>query len=133
MDERALKLLARTPGGEALRERLAFLARRADALAAADGREIQWEFGREHVAAIVEHNQFVRFFRGGDEPGAVELWLDDAGRAAAQAAGLALKDPAGAVFKMFGWRRVAPSDIGHAAVDDALVAAYRRASREGRG
>lgn len=127
MDDRPLKLLARTPGDESLRARLAALAVAADALAVADGREVTWEFGREHVAAIVEHNQFIRLFRGGDEPGAVELWLDEAGRAEADAAGLPLADPAGAVFKMFGWRRVAPGALGHDAIDAALRSAYRRA------
>lgn len=127
MDERPLKLLARTPVDEEHKQRLFALARQAHDLADADRRELLWEFGREHVGAIAEHNQFLRLFRGGEQPGCIELWLTPEGRAAAEAAGIETRDPDGAVFKMFGWRRIDPAAADADALDAALRDAYGRA------
>ena len=81
-DERPLRLLARTPVDEAHQRRLADIVAAGEAAAAADGRELQYEFGKEAVAAIVGCNQFVRLYRAGTHPGRVELWLDGEAKAA---------------------------------------------------
>src|ERR1041385_9277473 len=80
-DDRPLRLLERTPVPDAHKERLFALVRRGQADAAGTGAELQAEFGAEHVALITGCNQFVRLFRGGPEPGAVELLLPPAAQA----------------------------------------------------
>lgn len=127
-DDRPLRLLDRTPVPEAHRERLLRLVRHAQALAAAAGGEgLQAEFGPEHVALIAAHNQFLRLFRGGAEPGVVEMLLPDDGMAALKAAGFTLREPGGQVFKLFGWVRVDPMQGDAAALDAAVGAAFQRA------
>ncbi len=124
-DERALRLLERAPQPQ--RARLMETVAWAQASAASTGAELQAEFGREHVALIVGCNQFVRLWRGGSQPGAVELLLD-APQKSELGKAFPLSDPDGAVFKLFGWVRVDPSagpePVLHAAVD----AAFRKAA-----
>lgn len=126
-DDRPLRLLERAPVAPEHRERLFHVVREGQAKAAAAGEELQAEFGPEHVALIVGCNQFVRLFRGGDEPGAVELLLPDEGKAALAAGGYTLREPAGQVFKLFGWVRVDPMQGDAAALDAAVGAAFTKA------
>ena len=126
-DDRPLRLLERTPVGPEHKERLFHLVREGQARAAADGAELQAEFGAEHVALIVGCNQFIRLFRSGPEPGAVELLLPDDGKKALAAAGFALREPAGQVFKLFGWVRVDPMQGPEPALDAAVASAFAKA------
>ena len=126
-DDRPLRLLERTPVGPEHKERLFHLVREGQACAQAAGTELQAEFGAEHVALIVGCNQFVRLFRAGPEPGAVELLLPDEGKKALAAAGFALREPAGQVFKLFGWVRVDPMQGPQPALDAAVASAFERA------
>lgn len=126
-DDRALRLLEHSTLPADKKEALLRLVKRAQADAAQTGDELLAEFGKEHVALIAGHNQFVRLFRAGTEPGAVELWLDVPAKAALGAAGFTLKDPEGQVFKLFGWTRVDPAQGDASALDEALGAAFARA------
>jgi hypothetical protein len=126
-DDRPLRLLERTPVPAKHKERLFHLVRASQEQAAAGGDELQAEFGKEHVALITGCNQFVRLFRGGAEPGAVELLLPDSSKAALKAAGFDLRDPDGQVFKLFGWVRLDPMQGDPKALDAALAAALEKA------
>ena len=126
-DDRPLRILERTPVPPEHKDRLFHVVREGQARAAAAGAELQAEFGPEHVALIVGCNQFVRLFRGGPEPGAVEFLLPEEGKKALASAGFALRDPAGQVFKLFGWVRVDPMQGPPAALDAAVTAAFEKA------
>jgi hypothetical protein len=127
-DDRPLRLLERTPVPQPHKDRLFHLVRRGQADAEKAGTELQAEFGSEHVALIVGCNQFVRLFRGGPEPGAVELLLPEAGKQGLSTAGFTLREPAGQVFKLFGWVRVDPMQGDPAALDAAVDAAFAKAN-----
>lgn len=126
-DDRPLKLIRRTPVDDVHIARLEALAAAADALADAAGKDLQSEFGKQHVALIIGCNQFVRIYRDGDHAGQVELWLEPGAVSDLEAAGGQV-GPAvgGAVFQMFGWRTVDPM-VAPAAVDAALESAAKRA------
>ena len=126
-DDRPLRLLERTPVPQEHKDRLFHLVREGQAKAAAAGAELQAEFGAEHVALIVGCNQFIRLFRSGAEPGAVELLLPEDGKKALQAAGFTLREPAGQVFKLFGWIRVDPMQGPAPALDAAVGSAFAKA------
>jgi len=126
-DDRPLRLLERTPVPEAHKQRLFGLVRRGQDYAAAAGEDLQAEFGAEHVALIVGCNQFLRLFRGGPEPGAVELLLPESAKSALSSGGFALREPAGQVFKLFGWVRVDPMQGDAGALDAAVDAAFAKA------
>ncbi|MEA3189835.1 MAG: hypothetical protein QOD77_417 [Thermoplasmata archaeon] len=126
-DDRPLRLLERTPVAPEHKARLLDLVRAAQAVAAADGAELQSEFGAEHVGLIVGCNQFARLFRGGPEPGAVELRIDAPDKARLEAAGFALRPPDGAVFKLFGWIRLDPMQGDPKALEAAVGAAFAKA------
>jgi hypothetical protein len=126
-DDRPLRILERTPVPDDHKERLFHLVREGQAQAAAAGADLQAEFGKEHVALIVGCNQFIRLFRAGPEPGAVELLLPEDGKKALADAGFTLRDPAGQVFKLFGWVRVDPMQGPAPALDAAVGSAFARA------
>lgn len=128
-DDRPLRILERAPVPTEHKERLFHLVRHAQALGMDSGEELQAEFGPEHVALIVGHNQFLRLFRGGAAPGVVEMLLPDAAKRALQAAGFTLREPGGQVFKLFGWVRIDPMQAGAdaAALDAAVGAAFAKA------
>lgn len=128
-DDRAIKLLERTPVDDAHKERLFALVRRAQEAAAADGRELQAEFGKEAVALIVGCNQFLRVFRAGGEPGAVELRVLDDEKERLRAAGFDLRPPEGQVFRLFGWTRLDPMAADPTVLADAVEAAYALARK----
>jgi hypothetical protein len=129
-DDRPLRLLERAPVPPAHKERLMTLVRLGQELALGSGADLQAEFGKEHVALIADHNQFLRLFRGGAEPGAVELWMEQAGKDTLAAAGFTLRDPEGAVFRLFGWTRVDPMQGPMAALEDAVRAAFAKARKK---
>ncbi len=131
-DDRPLKILDRTPVPEAHKERLFAVVRTAQEAAAGDGVELQGEFGKEAVAMIVKCNQFVRLFRGGDAPGAVEFLLNDDDKQALAAAGYTLGEPEGMIFKMFGWVRVDPMAAELEPLLAATRAAYLKAKASGK-
>ncbi|MEA3202905.1 MAG: hypothetical protein QOI63_571 [Thermoplasmata archaeon] len=126
-DDRPLKLLERAPVPEPHRQVLLDLVRTAQECAAGAGAELQSEFGKEHVALIVGCNQFVRLFRGGPAPGAVEVLLDAPQKAELAGAGFTLGEPDGAVFKLFGWVRVQPTQGPEPALQQAVRAAFAKA------
>ncbi|MCA1819856.1 MAG: hypothetical protein LC620_07400, partial [Halobacteriales archaeon] len=105
------------------------LVRLGQAAAAEAGAELQAEFGRDHVALIAGHNQFLRLFRGGTRPGDVELWLDAQAKEALRAAGFTVREPEGAVFRLFGWARVDPMEGPEPALQDAVRAALAKATK----
>ena len=131
-DDRALRLLERTPVPQPHKERLFRMVHRCQELAVQAGEELQSEFGPDHVALIVGHNQFIRLFRGGPAPGLVDLWLPEDAKTTMAAAGFALGEPAGQVFKLFGWVRIDPMQGDGAALDAAVAAAFRRALTGGK-
>ncbi|MEK6985016.1 MAG: hypothetical protein AABX89_01365 [Candidatus Thermoplasmatota archaeon] len=124
-DERALRLLERAP--EPQRAALLDAVAVAQTEAAAAGAELQAEFGKEHVALIVGCNQFVRLWRGGTQPGAVELLLDGPAKSEL-ATKFPLGDPDGAVFKLFGWVRLDPAAGPATALATGVRAAFRKAA-----
>ena len=123
-DERAARLLERAP--EPQRTALLAAIAWAQEEAAKEGDELQAEFGKDHVALIVGCNQFVRLWRGGAQPGALELLLDPAAKASLGAV-FPLGEPEGAVFKLFGWVRLDPSTGPGESLRDAVTAAFRKA------
>lgn len=126
-DDRPLRVLERTPVPDAHKERLFSLVRKAQEEAAAGGDELQAEFGKEHVALIVGCNQFVRLWKGGTQPGAVELLLDPADKDALASSGYFLGVPEGQIFRLFGWVRVDPMAGRSAALEEAVAKAFRKA------
>lgn len=126
-DDRPLRLLERTPVPEEHKQRLFHLVREGQAQATSAGAELQAEFGKDHVALIVGCNQFIRLFRSGPEPGAVELLLPEDGKKALTEAGFTLRDPAGQVFKLFGWVRLDPMQGLAPALDAAVASAFGKA------
>lgn len=126
-DDRAIRLLEHSELPAGSKDALLRLVRRAQAEADQAGEELQAEFGREHVALIVGCNQFLRIFRTGAEPGAVELLLEAPDKAALAAGGFALRDPEGQVFRLFGWTRVAPTQGQASALDAAVARAFAKA------
>lgn len=132
VDERAARLLDRTPVPEDHRERMVALVHAAAAAAKKAGKDLQSEFGREAVALIVGCNQFVRLYREGPAAGRVEFLLDPTDRQALEGAGYPLGESAGGmVFRMFGWASVDPMQDGAdpAALEAAVQAAFGRATR----
>lgn len=126
-DDRPLRVLERTPVPDGHKQVLFDLVKRAQDEAAAAGDELQAEFGKEHVALIVGCNQFIRLWKGGTQPGSVELLLDLRDKNLLAAAGFSLGDPEGQVFKLFGWVRVNPVAGDKTALSDAVVGAFRKA------
>ena len=126
-DDRPLRVLERAPVPEAHRERLFSLVRKAQSDAAAAGDELQAEFGKEHVALIVGCNQFVRLWKGGAQPGCVELLLDPADKDALAAGGYFLGVPEGQIFRLFGWVRVDPMTGNPKALEAAVGKAFAKA------
>jgi hypothetical protein len=126
-DDRPLRILERTPVPEAHRERLFALVRKAQDEASAGGDDLQAEFGKEHVALIVGCNQFIRLWKGGTQPGAVELLLDAPDKEALAASGYFLGVPEGQIFRLFGWVRVDPMAGKPAALEQAVTKAFRKA------
>jgi hypothetical protein len=126
-DDRAIRLLEHAALPADRKDRLVGLVKLAQEAAAESGAELQAEFGREHVGLIVGCNQFVRLFRAGPEPGAVELLLDDSAKAALREAGVELRPPEGTVFKLFGWVRVDPAAAQAGALEQALRSALAKA------
>ena len=131
-DERPLRLLERADVSEDHRARLAQVVQVAQAAARDAAEELQSEFGKEHVALIVCCNQFVRLFRAGAQPGAVELLLDAGPKDALAQGGFRLRDPDGMVFKLFGWVRVDPMEGDAKALGDAVRAAFDKARTSGK-
>lgn len=132
-DERALRLLEHAALPEARKALLIALVRGAQSLADDAGEDLQAEFGREHIGLIAGHNQFLRIMRAGADPGAVEISLDDAAKKALAAAGFALREPDGLVFRMFGWVRVDPEQGPQGALEAAIAAAFAKARAPARG
>jgi hypothetical protein len=126
-DDRPLRLLERAPVPAEHKERLFHLVRVGQEAAAQAGSDLQAEFGAEHVALITGCNQFIRLFRGGAEPGAVELLLPEDAKAKLAASGFALREPEGQVFKLFGWVRVDPMQGDAGALDAAVGSAFAKA------
>jgi hypothetical protein len=127
-DDRALRLLEHAAIPEP-RKAHALAAVKAAQHAARDaGAELQAEFGKDHVGLIVGCNQFTRVWRAGPDAGAIELFLNPADKDALATSGFLLQAPEGAVFKLFGWVRVDPSQGPQAALDDAVKAAFRKAA-----
>lgn len=117
-DDRPLKLIRRSKAPQARVAAMEALATSADARVAEAGKDLQSEFGKQHVALIVGCNQFVRFYRDGDHDGHIEVLVpaDHPGEF-----GPAL---GGAVFSMFGWRSLPADDPkAHAAVEAAVARA----------
>lgn len=126
-DDRPLRVLERTPVPEAHRERLYALVRKAQAEAASTGDELQAEFGKEHVALIVGCNQFLRLWKGGTQPGCVELLLDPPHKDELASSGYFLDVPEGQIFRLFGWVRVDPMSGNAKALEEGVARAYRKA------
>lgn len=126
-DDRPLRVLERAPVPQPHKERLFALVKLAQEEAAAAGDELQAEFGKEHVALIVGCNQFARFWKGGTQPGCVELLLDPPHRDELASSGFFLDPPEGQVFRLFGWVRVNPTLGQPKALDEAMVRAFRKA------
>lgn len=112
MDERPLKLLARAP--DTVRPALEGLANAAGQLAADAGTDLQFEFGKEHVAFIVGCNQFLRLHFRGDHAGTVEV---------PPSAGLDGEPALSQVFRMFQWAAVTADALDPAALAKAFDAA----------
>lgn len=126
-DDRPLRVLERAAVPDEHKRRLFDLVRRAQAEAGTSGDELQAEFGKEHVALIVGCNQFVRLWKGGPQPGAVELLLDQPQKDALAAKGFQLGAPEGQVFRLFGWVRIDPMAGDEAALQQAVADAFRKA------
>ncbi len=124
VDDRPIRILERTPVDDAHKERLFALVRTAQAQAQAAGKELQAEFGKDAVALIVGCNQFVRLHRGGEVPGRVEVLVQEPVKAALREAGFELLDAEGAVFKLFGWTGVDPTQGDLNVLQDAVATAF---------
>lgn len=126
MDPRPLKLIDKADVDDATKQALRDLAEQAGALAAAAGRDLQFEFGKTHVAFIVACNQFLRIHRSGDHAGTVEVLLPPDHDV--QAIGPCIS---GGVFAMFGWQTVTDLDEATKAVDAAFAKAAAKAPAQG--
>jgi hypothetical protein len=126
-DDRALRLIEHSGLDAVHKRRLADVVKASQDAAHEAGAELQAEFGKEHVALIVGCNQFVRLWRAGTQPGAVELLLDPKDKAGLAAAGFELKEPEGAVFKLFGWVRLDPTKGADEALEEATRKAFAKA------
>lgn len=124
-DERVHRLIEHANLAADRRAALLALLGEAQSAAQESGSELQAEFGRDHVGLIVGCNQFLRLWRGGAEAGAAELLLPPDEKKALATAGVPLRDPDGAVFKLFGWVRFDPA--ASAAERAAVRAAFRKA------
>lgn len=129
-DDRPLRILERTPVPDDHKERLASVVRKAQQVAAMAGAELQSEFGKDHVGLIVGCNQFVRLMRAGEAPGTIELFLEPADREGLRTSGFTLKEPEGAVFKLFGWVRIDPMEGALPALEQAVEKAFQKAMRK---
>ena len=127
-DDRALRLLEHADLPGPTKQSVLALVRKAQDEATKAGRELQAEFGREHVALIVGCNQFLRVWRSGTEPGAVEVLLDPVDRQALQLE-VATRPPEGKVFQLFGWVRADAEPAALASLERAVEASFRRALR----
>jgi hypothetical protein len=125
-DDRPIRILERTPVPEAHKQRLFALVRKAQSLGTEHNADLQAEFGKEHVALIANHNQFLRLFRGGAQPGCVELWIPPSAKPDLEGR-FTLQEPEGAVFRLFGWVRLDPMQGPEQVLLDAVEAAFRRA------
>lgn len=130
-DDRAARLLEHADIPEPRKSRALATLRAAQQAAHAGGAELQAEFGKEHVGLIVACNQFLRIWRSGPEPGAVEILLPKDDRAALGSS-YSLRAPDGAVFKLFGWVRLDPEAGEQQALDDAVRNAFRHAAQAGK-
>lgn len=126
-DDRPFKILDRTPVPDEHKERLFELVRQAQDLASHDSRDLQGEFGREAVALIVGCNQFLRLYRGGDHPGRVEVLVGDEVKQRLRDAGFTLHEPAGQVFKLFGWVAIDPMEGDLDQLASAVHSSYQAA------
>ncbi|MGB1697914.1 MAG: hypothetical protein ACPHK8_05910 [Thermoplasmatota archaeon] len=116
MDERPLKIIKRIEDEaprQAWHEVATTLLQHAE-----NGKELQFEFGPEHVSFITGCNQFLRIYKSGPHAGTGEILPGpgfdlDAGEAVG-----------GMVFKMFGWKHVKPQP----GLDAAVLAAYESAA-----
>ncbi len=115
MDDRPLKLLERAP--DAVRPALKALAEHAGALAAAADEDLQFEFGKEHIAFIASCNQFMRIHHRGDHAGTVEL---------PPASGATGGPAMSAIFQMFQWTSLPAEDVRPEHVDAAFNEAASR-------
>ena len=124
-DDRPVRLLERTPVADEHKARMIAMVRRAQQAARPDD-DLQAEFGKEHVALIAHHNQFLRLYRAGKHAGVVELWLDD--WTALESGGFTPRDAVGGtVFRLFGWRALDPLEGGDEELLAAVDAALQRA------
>jgi hypothetical protein len=116
MDNRPLKIIARIED-EAAR---AGWTKITEALLqrSESGKELQFEFGKEHVSFIIGCNQFLRIYKSGQHAGTAEILPGDG---FALGAGDAV---GGMVFKMFGWKHVRLQD----GLQEAVLAAYEAAA-----
>lgn len=79
-----------------------------------DGKDLQFEFGKEHVSFIVGCNQFLRIYKSGEHAGSGEILPEGT-------LDIAHGDAVGGmVFKMFGWRHVQVQE----GLREAVLAAY---------
>ncbi len=121
-DERAHRILERADVDDDHKSVLQDLVAHAHAKADADGQELQVEFGKTHVALIIGCNQFLRLFR---DTGDVEILLPEQERGMLEEAGYTTRDAEGAVFQMFGWRRINPMQGDVPQLKEAVAAAYQ--------
>lgn len=129
-DDRALRLLEHADMPAPRKTAILETVKAVQEEAAKQGKELQAEFGPQHVALIVGCNQFVRFWRSGPEPGAVELLLDPTSKTKLNEAGFALRDPEGAVFKLFGWVRLDADAGALGALQEATRQAFVKATKK---
>lgn len=127
MDERPGKLIARMAVTPEHQQLLVQLHRQCLDLAAAAGKELQYEFGKTHFAIIVGCNQFLRIHRSGDHEGLIELWQPDVD--ALTTAGFRPgASVSGQVFRMFGWQALHPTVGDPDALATAVKAAFEKAA-----
>lgn len=116
MDERPLKIINRIedePARQAWHDVATALLQHAE-----NGKDLQFEFGPEHVSFIIGCNQFLRIYKSGPHAGTGEILPGaEFDLEAADAVG-------GMVFKMFGWKHVKPQPR----LQDAVLAAYDAAA-----
>lgn len=115
MDNRPLKIISRIED-EVARDGWTKIAEAL--LAHAAGKEMQFEFGKEHVSFIIGCNQFLRIYKSGQYAGTGEILPGkEFGLEAGDAVG-------GMVFKMFGWKHVMLQD----GLQEAVIAAFEAAA-----